>query len=272
MEALRAILMGLLQGVTEFLPVSSSGHLAVAEILFGEGGFEAQDLIFDVMLHVGTLAAVFVYCRSEIGGLLRALFRLGRPAADEREARERRLLAAVALSTVPTAVLGFAVKLTLAGFFSQLIFVGTMLLVTSLVLYLSRFCKGDRAEVSPWASLVVGTIQGVAALPGISRSGMTIVGGMALGVEREAAAKFSFLISIPAISGAALISFLEMSNLPNFNTGLIFSLFCGTIAAAFAGYISLILLISIVRRAKLNMFAYYCATVGVIVVILGCIR
>lgn len=272
MELLRYILLGILQGITEFLPVSSSGHLVLVELLWGSGGFGQQDLFLNVMLHLGTLAAVALFCRRELAALVHAALRLGRPTRSPEEAAERRLLIAVAIASLPTALLGIVVKLTLVEAFSHLLFVGAMFLITAGVLWISTRYRGEQSEATPKTAFAVGAAQGLAVLPGISRSGATIVTGLAMGLNREAAARFAFLISIPAILGAAAVSLLDIQNLPKFNTSLIFSLSCGTIAAAFAGYFSLVLLTEIVRKARLNLFSYYCAAVGITAIILGCIR
>jgi len=272
LDPLRAFLLGLLQGFTEFLPVSSSGHLALAEALFGDLSETDIYLFFNVMLHVGSLLAVLVFCRSELIMLFRAAFRIGRRAESDDQKRDRRLLVAVILTTIPTAIIGFTIKLTALALFSELIFVGFMFFITTAVLAVSSRFKGERAEPTPLAALLIGVAQGIAVMPGISRSGMTIVSAKAAGMEAAAAARFAFVISIPAIIGAALVSWMDVINLPKFNTSLIFSALYGIIAAAFAGYLSLIWLIRIVRRARLNLFAFYCAAIGIVSIVLGFIR
>ncbi|HUX07749.1 MAG TPA: undecaprenyl-diphosphate phosphatase [Acidobacteriota bacterium] len=272
MDPLRAVLLGLLQGFTEFLPVSSSGHLALAEALFGDLSETDIYLFFNVMLHVGSLLAVLVFCRRELAMLFRALFRIGRRAETEGQRRDRRLLAAVILATIPTAVIGFAIKLTSMALFSELIFIGFMFFITTAVLAASPRFGGERGEPSPLAAVLIGVAQGVAVMPGLSRSGMTIVSGKAAGMEATAAARFAFVISIPAIFGAALVSGLDVVNLPKFNTSLIFSALYGIMAAVIAGYLSLIWLIRLVRQARLNVFAFYCAAIGIISIVIGLVR
>jgi undecaprenyl-diphosphatase len=272
LDPLLAILLGLLQGLTEFLPISSSGHLALAEALFGHAAEPQIYLFFNVMLHLGTLLAVVVFCWREILMLFRAFFRLGRRAQTEQQLRERRLLTAVILATIPTAVIGMAIKLTSLPLFDELLFIGLMFLVTTAVLAVSSRFTGQSGEPSPLGAILVGVAQGIAVLPGVSRSGMTIVSGKAVGMNGEAAARFAFVISIPAIMGAALVAWLDVVNLPNFNTGLIFSAFYGIMTAAIAGYLSLIWLIRIVRRARLNLFALYTAAVGIFTIIISFLR
>ena len=272
MDPLRALILGLLQGLTEFLPVSSSGHLALAEALFGDLSSGDLYLFFNVMLHVGTLLAVVAFCWREVWQLVRAVLRIGRRAETEAQKAGRRLLLAVVIATIPTGIIGMAIKLTSLQVFSELLFVGVMFFITAAVLWFSSRFEGDSREASPLAALAIGVAQGIAVLPGISRSGMTIVTGKAMGLEGTTAARFAFVVSIPAIIGAALVSWLDVVNLPNFNTSLIFSASCGIIAAALAGYLSLFWLVRIIRRAKLNLFAFYCAAIGIVTLIIGSIR
>ena len=270
MEPLRAAVLGLLQGLTEFFPVSSSGHLVLAQELWG--GYTGADFFLDVMLHVGTLAAVVLFCRREVASMWRALLGLGRRPQTPTEAAGRRLLLAVTLASIPTAAIGLLLRSTVNSWFSQLVFVGAMFLVTAAILALSPLCRGNREEASPANALLVGVAQGLALLPGLSRSGATIVTAKALGMESTAAARFAFVISIPAVLGTALVSAMDVQNLPNFNTGLIFSLACGTMAAALSGYLSLIVLSGIIRRARLNLFSFYCAAAGLFTIALGALR
>jgi len=257
LDPLRATLLGLLQGLTEFLPISSSGHLALAEALFGEFSDSGIRIFFNVMLHLGTLLAVALFCRREIIMLLGALLRLGRPAESEEQKAGRRLLAAVFLATLPTALIGMAIKLTSLSLFDSLFFVGAMFFITAAVLWVSGRFAGQRREPAPGAALLIGVAQGIAVLPGISRSGMTIVAGKAAGLEGTAAARFAFVISIPAILGAALVSWLDV---------------VGIMAAAFAGYLSLIWLVKIIRQARLKLFAFYCAAIGIVILVIATVR
>ncbi len=272
MDPLRAVFLGLLQGLTEFLPISSSGHLVLVEQLFGELSNPQTGLFFNVMLHLGTLLAVVIFCWTEVMMMFRALLRLGRRAETPEQRADRRLLIVVILATLPTAVVGMAIKLTGLGLFTWLIFVGAMFIITAAVLWFSRFIGGEKREPSFVSALFIGAIQGLGVLPGISRSGVSIVAGKASGMSGPSAARFAFVISIPAILGAAILSSFEMANLPNFNTGLIFSLLCGIITAALAGYLSLGWLTKIVRRARLEMFAFYCAAIGIVTLIVGAVR
>lgn len=267
MEILRTIFLGLIQGSTEFLPVSSSGHLVLFEQIMA--GFSHQDLFLDIMLHIGTLVAVVVFCRSEVAMLFRALFHFQRQPRDQREHEERRLLFAVIFATIPTAIIGLLIKLTIVDQFSNYFFLAATFLVTTIALGFSNRLQGQGTQLSTKSALFIGIVQGFAVLPGISRAGVTIVAGQATGLERSRAARFAFVISIPAIIGAALLSILDVTNLPNFNTSLIFSLLCGMMSAAIVGYLSLVLLTKIIEKAKLSYFAFYTAAVSIFCLILG---
>jgi undecaprenyl-diphosphatase len=198
-----------------------------------------------------------------------AFFSLWRTPRGEHEVRERRLFWAVIIASIPTAAIGFAIRSTLVPVFSNYYFLAGTFAVTTLLLASSRLARGTRLEISPPGAFMVGIMQGLAILPGISRSGSTIIAGQAVGLERTAAARFAFVLAIPAIIGAAMVSVLDVANLPNFNTGLMFSLFCGMIAAAVVGYLSLVLLTTIIQKAKLHWFAFYTGAVSIFCLILA---
>jgi undecaprenyl-diphosphatase len=253
--------MGVIQGITEFLPVSSSGHLVLFQHF--SSGFSHEDLFMDIMLHLGTLVAVVIYCRREVLLLIRAVLTLHRKEVSPEVRTGRRLLLALVIAGIPTAAIGFAIKYTAVDSFANLLFLAATFLVTTAVLVWSRFLTGDRKEITYRGAILVGAAQGLAVLPGISRSGTTIVTAQAAGMERSAAARFAFVLSIPAILAAAFFSAIDVANLPKFNTTLIFSMLCGMIAAALVGYISLIVLARIIRRAKLFYFAFYTGAVSI---------
>ena len=260
--------MGIIQGATEFLPISSSGHLVLFQRF--TTGFQREDLFLDIMLHIGTLIAVAIYTRREVGMLIRGTFGLLRKVRTEEQRQERRLLIAVAVAGIPTAILGFFFKATAVDYFDNLFLLGgTFAITTALLAWSARLGNGKEREVRPLSAFAIGAAQGFAVLPGVSRSGSTIIIGEAMGLERNAAARFAFLLSIPAILGAAAFSFLDVSNLPKFNAPLLFSLFCGMIAAAIVGYVSLVLLALIVRKARLHYFAFYTGVVSIFCIVLA---
>lgn len=250
MTVWKAILLGILQGLTEFLPVSSSGHLVLAQHLLGVRG---PELAFDLLLHLGTVLAILVFLRREISSMLGSLFR--RDSGFGTPAWGRRDLLLIVVSSVPTAVIGFALRdfvetgITLRG-------VGGGYLVLSLVLLMSnlRFRhKLDPDRVSVWDAVAIGIAQGAAVLPGISRSGATISLALMLGIGASRSAKYSFLISLPAIVGAAVLTLYRgVSALP----GVLPSL-GGFLFALGTGYGALLLVERLVTKGRFLRFAPY---------------
>jgi undecaprenyl-diphosphatase len=255
MTLAQSILLGALQGLTEFLPVSSSGHLAIAQHFLP--GFEQSGVLFDVLLHVGTFVAVILYFRSEIIMLAFSPFRSG----DEARLYRRLLLLLIA-GSVPTAVIGLAFKDFFEGLFHNIPVVSLMLLVTGTLLFVSeRFRRSGRKEDKlTWSdALVVGTVQGLAIVPGISRSGSTIAALLLKGVNGETAARFSFLLALPAVFGAALLSVKDLSGVP---TGEIPLYLAGAGIAFITGLLSIHLLMGVIRKKRLFAFALYCWLAG----------
>lgn len=255
MNLFDALLLGLLQGVTEFLPVSSSGHLAIAQHFLSD--FSQPGVLFDVLLHVATMGAVILYFRRECLLLATAPFR-----RDDEAVLYRRLLLLLMVGSVPTAIIGLLFKDFFQGLFHNLTAVALMLLVTGTLLFVSeRFRRGIRKEDQlTWKdALLVGTVQGGAIIPGISRSGSTIAALLLRGVDGETAARFSFLLALPAIFGAALLSIGDMTavaaaDMPSYMAGML--------AAFGAGLLSIHLLLAVVRRKRLFAFAIYCWLAG----------
>ncbi len=254
MSVFNAVILGIIQGLTEFLPVSSSGHLVIAEHLMP--GWQQTGIVFEVLLHLATLLAVIIFFRQDLLQLIKSIYTKGTEAR-----RQRYLLLMIILATIPTGIIGLAGKKIFVGLFERLDVVGGMLLVTALLLWLAeipRAQKGDRSGNIKDA-ILIGITQGLAIIPGISRSGSTISVAMLLGIEPEKAARFSFLISIPAISGAALLNFKEITNLP---ADQIPASLCGAIAALVTGLMALKLLLMIIKKRRLRLFSVYCAIVG----------
>jgi undecaprenyl-diphosphatase len=263
---LPAVALGVVQGLTEFLPVSSSGHLVIASHLLR---FAEPSLLFDTLLHVGTLLPVLWLYRADLCAILRGLRRFGAPARAWREDRGFRLLVCVVIGTAPTALIG----LTLGGLFTRLFgsptVVGVTFLVTGGILMASRLSPQPLAQEEPEDShlslsaaraLWVGLAQGVAITPGISRSGTTITAALLLGIERTMAARLSFLLSIPAILGAVLLQLRG----PLSSTGWSVYL-AGALAAALSGYLALRWLVGLVRRGSFHRFAFYVWPLGLAV-------
>lgn len=255
MDLLHAALLGLIQGLTEFLPVSSSGHLAIAQHFLPE--FEQPGLLFDVLLHVGTTLAVIIYFRQDIWKLLSCFFRKDPYAVDDRHTFWMLLL-----GSIPTAVIGISGKDFFAGLFENLPVIGAMLLLTAILLIVAEKARKDGrglADLKVNDALLVGIVQGLAIIPGISRSGSTIACLLLRGIDGESAAKFSFLLALPAVGGAMLLSLndigqMSSSDLPAYGLGAMLSFVSGLFAIRW--------LMNVVRRKRLAGFAIYCLLVG----------
>lgn len=276
MSVLEAILFGALQALTEFLPVSSSGHLRLAHELLGVG-FD-QSILFDVLLHGGTLIAVFVVYRARIVDLLMG----ARDAAQGRDGRllesdAVRLLLLLAIATIPTGIIGIAMKDWIESDFFGAAAVGALLVVNGGILYASRFLQRGSSEgaESPgssgvralqyagivwWSALLIGIAQGLAVLPGISRAGLTIVVALSLGATRARAAEFSFLLSIPAILGAIVLEIPKLARGGGAEQAGIYAL--GALSAAVLGVFALKALLIMLENARMYRFAWYCWLVG----------
>ncbi len=259
----QSVTLGALQGVTEFLPVSSSGHLVLLRGILGVG---EVPLLFDVLLHVATLAATAVVFRTRLLDLLSAAVDLLRPPQRRRrEAAERRLLLLLILCTAVTSVIGLA--LGSLGLPRAPRFVSPMLLVTAAALLATRLVRDTAERRAGWEpgwlwALLIGAVQGLAVVPGISRSGATIAAGVLAGADRETAADFSFLASVPAILGAVVVSLPELSALST--TVDVSALAAGMTVSFAAGWLALTVLLRIVRRDRLHLFALYLIPVGIL--------
>jgi len=268
MEPFQAVVLGVVQGLTEFLPVSSSGHLVIFQHLFG---LREPALAFDISVHVGTLAAVLVYFYRDVGALVgRSAGFLGRLAvgrgswAEVGSDRNLRLAWLIVAASVPTAVIGLLFHGIADRLFGSVRLVGVALLVTCLLLIATRWApRRDRtvAQFSLAAALAIGVIQGLAIIPGISRSGATIALGLLLGLGRDTAARFSFLLSIPAICGASVLAVRELAAGGGVPLPVVL---LGTAVSALVGYAALWMLVWVVRRGRMHLFAPYCAVLGLL--------
>jgi len=261
MEYIKSLILGLIQGLTEFLPVSSSGHLVLAQYFFGveEGG-----VALDVVLHLGTLAAVVIYFWKDIVRLACAVPYLFSSKGGEQKQGDKRILWMLITASVPTAILGFAFEDFLTSLYATPVAVPYTLLVTAVLMFFgNRMLNGTRrlTGMKPGNALLIGVFQGLAIMPGISRSGATIFGGLLQGFNRDEAARFSFLLSIPAILGATIFKFDEIKNLSG---SYAMPMLVGFLAAAVSGYIAIQFLLALIRRKKLYVFSIYCAVIAVI--------
>ncbi len=267
MGILHAIFLGIVQGLTEFLPISSSGHLVLFQSLFG---MKKPEVFFDVSVHVGTLVAVCVFFGRDLRQMAlafspRSTWSCERGALWDRLGRvpEMRLFGLILVGSVPTALLGLLLRPMAEMLFSSVRLVGIMLLVTGFLLWLTRRVKaGGRScgELSLWDGICVGIMQGLAILPGMSRSGATITMGLFKGLDRETAVRYSFLLSIPAILGAMV---LQVADARTEELPPIWPTALGACVAGVVGYVALRVLIGVVKKGDLYRFAFYCWPVGV---------
>jgi undecaprenyl-diphosphatase len=266
LETLYAISLGIIQGLTEFLPVSSSGHLVLLQNIFG---LTEPELLLNIWLHVGTLVAVLIVFNKEILSILITLVNFPRlyrqhkgPVTMFKENQDVRLAVLIIFGTIPTGILGLLFHEIAEQIFSSVKIVGIMLLVTGTILWLTRWTSVygkplSRMKVSD--ALFVGLAQGIAILPGISRSGATISAALFLGIDRELAGRFSFLLCIPAIAGALIIS---LRSTAAYSTISAAGIFAGTVAAGLTGFFALKILLRLVRKGRLYYFSPYCWVVG----------
>jgi undecaprenyl-diphosphatase len=256
----QVILLGIIQGLTEFLPVSSSGHLVFFQSLFG---MKEPQIFFDVMLHLGTLLAVVVFFRTDIWKIAQGLGAILKKR--HKNSPQVKLFLLIIIATLPTGLMGILFKGWFESLFSKPKVVGGMLLITGSVLWFTRWTKkeGRPLEHMRWLdAILIGIAQGVAIIPGISRSGATISTGLFLGLDRELSGKFSFLLSIPAILGATLLEFRKMDAGQELWATLI-----GTFIAFGIGILSLLFLMKIIKVGKVFSFSYYCWSLGIIMII-----
>jgi undecaprenyl-diphosphatase len=265
LSSLEALLLGLLQGATEFLPVSSSGHLVIVQAFMKVLG---SGVGFEVLLHVATLGAIVICLRREVAALVKGSLRVVRllPTVLEEERRERRLALAVIAGTVPAAAATLLFGSTLKAAFTRPEWAGRFLLITGAVLMGTRFGRDKHREIGLGVGFIIGLAQAAALLPGISRSGFTIAAAIFLGVPRGDALRFSFLLALPAVGGAFLYTLLpgEGSVL---EVPLVPSAF-GFGAALISGCAAILILLRAVRRGRFEFFGIYCVLVGLIAMVL----
>jgi undecaprenyl-diphosphatase len=275
MDPIQAIILGIVQGLTEFFPVSSSGHLVLFQHFFG---LREAALLFDISVHVGTLLAVLAYFFKDIAGLVKSVLRFGAQifnlsvASSPRWRQDPELKTAglILAGSIPTAILGFGFHQISDQLFASIQVVGLALFFTTALLIGTRLVKAKGRDIMAFTvvgALLVGVAQGLAVIPGISRSGATIAACLILGLNRDAAARFSFLLAIPAILGALLLNVVSGSaGWGGFSPA---GIVLGTITSAGVGYLALSTLIKIVRHGQLFYFAPYCLVVGAVALFLG---
>ena len=261
MDWLQALILGLIQGLTEYLPVSSSGHLAIGSYLFGING--EDNLAFTIVVHVATVLSTFVILWSEIDWIFRGLFKF-------KMNDETKYFLNIVVSMIPIGIVGVFFKDTVEEIFgSGLLIVGCMLLLTALLLTFSYFAKPRVKENISWKdALIIGLAQACAVMPGLSRSGSTIATGLMLGNKKEKMAQFSFLMVIPPILGEALLDVIKMAKGHNpFGDVSTIALVVGFVAAFVSGCMACKWMINIVKKGKLIYFGIYCAIAGAVTII-----
>lgn len=269
MTIIQAIVLGIIQGLTEFLPISSSGHLVIFQHLFG---LKEPELIFDISVHVGTLVAVVLFFKKDIYEILKSIQQSLLLLIKDRKINFQtnphlKFVWLIIVGSIPTGIIGLALKKKAEILFSSVAIVGLMLLITGLLLWITRwFNTKETKPLSMVHAIIIGVVQGIAIMPGISRSGSTISVGLYMGLSRETAAKFSFLLSIPAIVGAELLSIKDMLENP---TSFDMTIIIGTIIAGLSGYAALKLLMYVVNKGHLYVFTPYCFLAGVIALWIG---
>ena len=277
MTYVTSFLLGLVQGVAEFLPISSSGHLAIAQNLLHIEGAGSVPEFFDVLLHLGTLIAVFAAYWKDICEMVVEFFRgigdLAHRSTPSPVPPARRLILLIIVGTLPLfAVL--PIRKAVQGLGDNMVFVGAALIVTGFLLFLcDRVRKGHKTERSAtWLdALLVGVGQAVATLPGVSRSGMTITAGCFVGYERRFAVRFSFLLSIPAVLGANILSIGDAVK-AGVNGAEVPMYLVGVVTAAVVGYLCIRLLKYVADKGRFGAFAYYCWAVGILTLVLQAVK
>jgi undecaprenyl-diphosphatase len=258
MDILEAIVLGVIQGLTEFLPVSSSGHLELAKAILGDTSVPEESLTFTVVLHFATALSTLVIFRKEVVEIFKGLFQF-------KWNNEFKFSLKIIISMIPAVIVGLLFEKQLESFFGgKILLVGCMLLLTALLLLLADKAKNTKKEVSFWNAVLIGVSQAIAMLPGISRSGATISTSVLLGVDRTRAAKFSFLMVVPLIFGK--IGKDVLSGDLNLQSSDMIPITAGFIAAFLAGLLACKWMISLVKKSKLSYFSIYCAIVGSIAI------
>jgi len=275
MDLIEAFILGVLQGITEFLPISSSGHLALGKILLGS---EVESgITYEVVVHFGTLVSIMYYYRTELGRLFSSGVRFLLNPAKEKESKDVHFLGLILISMIPAFIVGFTLKDQVEAIFSNPLLVSIMLLVTGVLLFSTKFAPNRTKEIDSShaaeerggasigiaKSFAIGLAQACAMIPGISRSGSTITTALWLGIDRETAANFSFIMVIPVIGGAMLLQVLDLLEV-GIQGAALQVLVVGFLSSAISGYFALKYLIIILKKSGFFLFSFYCWAVGLL--------
>jgi undecaprenyl-diphosphatase len=259
MSIIEAIILGIIQGLTEFLPVSSSGHLELAKVILGDKSVPEESMLMTVVLHGATALSTIVVFRKDIIILLKGLFQF-------KNNTEFKFSLNIVFSMLPAAIIGVLFNDEIEAFFGgKVLLVGSMLLVTAVLLIFADKAKHTDKKVNLGHALIIGISQAIAILPGISRSGATISTSVLLGIDREKSARFSFLMVVPLILGKMVKDILDGAFTSTNGSIMIYAI--GFIAAFITGILACTWMIKLVKKSKLKYFAYYCFAVGLIAII-----
>ena len=259
-----AIILGILQGITEWLPISSSGHLAIFQFYLEE----EPPILFDIILHIGSLCVIFYIMRDEIKRVLDSVPSFFSNYRNYTNLKgEQRLIGLVIVASIPTAIIGFTFDSTVIGdFYSEMHLVGGCLIFTGILVWLSKDYSGDK-QINDFPiknALIVGFFQGLAILPGVSRSGSTIAISKMLGMEPVKAARFSFLLFIPAITGATILKIQEIDETIS-EVGTL-SLMLGFLSSVITSYFSINILLNLIKKQQFHYFTPYCILLGFLLI------
>lgn len=250
MTIIEAALLGIIQGLTEFLPISSSGHLVIGQKVLG---ISVAGIVFEVVVHLGTLGSVLIVFWPDILQLIKSL----------KSTTTQKYILALAIGTLPALIIGLLFKDIISEAFDNIRFVAITLMITGLILLTTKFINTKLKDISVGRGLLIGIAQGMAIIPGISRSGMTISLGMYLGIAPEKAAKFSFLLGIPAIFGAGLLTGWDLTGSSE-PTLALSVLIVGFVSSLLVGWISLKWLLGLIKLGKFHWFGIYCILIGLL--------
>jgi len=259
MSVVEAIILGIIQGLTEFLPVSSSGHLELAKVILGDNSVPEESMLMTVVLHGATALSTIIVFRKDIVDLVKGLFRF-------KNNEEFKFSLNIVLSMIPAAAVGVLLDEEIEAFFGgKVLLVGSMLLITAALLIFADKAKNTDKKVGIKEAIIVGISQAIAILPGISRSGATISTSVLLGIDREKAARFSFLMVVPLILGKMAKDILDGA----FDSidGSLLNYGIGFVAAFVTGILACTWMIKLVKKSKLSYFAYYCLVVGLVAIV-----
>ncbi len=272
MSIFKAIILGILQGITEFLPISSSGHLVLMQRLFN---INEGTLFFTIMLHFGSLISIMIVYSNDIVNMIIEFFKLMNDLFKEKKLKlnnEYRILCfMIIVGTIQTALMGIFLKDYFEFLYDSLLAVGIAFLLTGLILIIAeKYASGTKGvfNLKIIDAITIGIFQGFAISPGISRSGSTIVGGLFMGLDKKLATRFSFLLSLPSILGATLLEFTDMAS-SNSQVFFSYPIVIGTIVSAITGVFAIKLLVTILERGKLYYFSFYLWILGLVIIIVN---